>query len=55
MERMKANLQIFDWALTDDDNKRIDELPQRRINDGLDYTSSTGPFKSPEELWDGDV
>lgn len=29
-ERMKQNLDIFDWSLTKEDMEKIDQIPQRR-------------------------
>lgn len=29
-ERMRQNLEIFDWSLSEEDLKRISELPQRK-------------------------
>jgi len=40
-ERMKQNLEIFDWSLTKDDYEKIDEIKQSRI-------FSIGP----EDIWD---
>ncbi|KAJ0538881.1 putative D-galacturonate reductase [Helianthus annuus] len=30
VERMKQNLDIFDWSLTQEELKKIDQIPQRR-------------------------
>ncbi|XVF43911.1 hypothetical protein PTKIN_Ptkin02bG0079500 [Pterospermum kingtungense] len=54
-ERMKENLQIFDWALSSDDYNKIDEIQQRRLMAKLEMVSPYGPFKSLEELWDGEI
>ncbi|XP_068655364.1 non-functional NADPH-dependent codeinone reductase 2-like [Aristolochia californica] len=54
-ERMKKNLDIFDWRLSEDELRLIDEIPQHRIITGKEYTSEYGPFKSPEELWDDET
>ncbi|XP_059655981.1 non-functional NADPH-dependent codeinone reductase 2-like [Cornus florida] len=54
-ERMKQNLGIFDWALSEEESKRISEIPQGRACLGKDYTSTHGPFKTIEELWDGEL
>ncbi|EEF42265.1 non-functional NADPH-dependent codeinone reductase 2 [Ricinus communis] len=54
-ERMKENLDIFNWTLTEEESKRITEIPQRRGSSGEDYISDTGPFKTLEELWDGEI
>ncbi|KAI3454353.1 hypothetical protein Pfo_011016 [Paulownia fortunei] len=44
-ERMKENLQIFDWELTDE------EVWFR----GERFVSPEGQYKSLEELWDGEI
>ncbi|RZC73155.1 hypothetical protein C5167_048637 [Papaver somniferum] len=51
-ERMRENLKIFDWELTAEDLKKIDELPQSRVATAAFVVSETGPFKSLEEFWD---
>ncbi|KAK9277910.1 hypothetical protein L1049_027467 [Liquidambar formosana] len=54
-ERMKENLQIFDWELSEDELAKIKQIPQRRGFSGEGCISQEGPYKSLEELWDGDV
>ncbi|KAL7241882.1 hypothetical protein ACSBR1_014456 [Camellia fascicularis] len=54
-ERMKQNLEIFDWALSEEESKKISEIPQSRRVTGEEFTSATGPYKTPEELWDGEL
>ncbi|KAL5826848.1 hypothetical protein ACOSQ3_018687 [Xanthoceras sorbifolium] len=50
-KRMKENLEIFDWALTDEDYEKINQIPQHRLfND--DFVFPHGAFKNVEELWD---
>ncbi|XP_068654504.1 non-functional NADPH-dependent codeinone reductase 2-like [Aristolochia californica] len=51
-ERMKQNLDIFDWSLSEDELLLFDEIPQHRIVSGEDYISPYGPYKTLEELWD---
>lgn len=51
-ERLKQNLGIFDWELTDDDYDKINQIAQRRLIPSDFLISSHGPFKTPEELWD---
>ncbi|KAF8674858.1 hypothetical protein HU200_047990 [Digitaria exilis] len=52
--RMRENLDIFDWELTDDDRDKIDALPESRGNyDFLVHES--GPYKTAEEFWDGEI
>nr|AAR89809.1 reductase 1 [Hydrangea macrophylla]AAR89811.1 reductase 1 [Hydrangea macrophylla] len=54
-ERMQENLGIFDWELSDEDTKKIREIPQRRVHRGEEFISENGPFKSIEEFWDGEL
>lgn len=54
-ERMRQNLQIFDWELSKDESEKISLIPQRRMYRAERYVSENGPFKSLEELWDGDI
>ncbi|CAN6294038.1 unnamed protein product [Urochloa humidicola] len=52
--RMKENLDIFGWELSDDDRRRISDLPESRGNcDFLVHES--GPYKTVDELWDGEI
>ncbi|CAN6285021.1 unnamed protein product [Urochloa humidicola] len=53
--RMKENLDIVDWELTEEERQRISKIPQRKINQGRRYVSEHGPYKSLEELWDGEI
>ncbi|OMO72590.1 Aldo/keto reductase [Corchorus olitorius] len=39
-ERMKQNLEIFDWSLTQEESNKISQLPQRK---GLKVASAFGP------------
>lgn len=54
-ERMKQNLEIFNWALSKEESQKISEIPQSRACLGQDYTSVYGPFKTIEEVWDGEL
>ncbi|XP_062110416.1 non-functional NADPH-dependent codeinone reductase 2-like [Humulus lupulus] len=55
-ERLKENLDIFDWALTEDDLQKINLIPQNRFNVCEAFVSPDhGPYKSLEELWDGEI
>ncbi|KAG8500151.1 hypothetical protein CXB51_004493 [Gossypium anomalum] len=54
-ERMRENLHIFDWGLSLDDYKKFNEIKQRRLLPKLAMVSPNGPFKSLEELWDGEI
>lgn len=51
-ERMKQNLEIFNWKLSEEEAKKISEIQQSRGCLGLDYISPYGPYKTTKELWD---
>ncbi|KAG5063614.1 hypothetical protein JHK85_004797 [Glycine max] len=44
-DKMKQNLEIFDWSLTRDDHEKINQIPHIRINNG--------PVVFVANLWDG--
>ncbi|PON99053.1 Aldo/keto reductase, partial [Trema orientale] len=47
-DRLKENLEIFDWALSEDDTQKIKLIPQRRVN--------LGPSESLDQaIWDGEI
>ncbi|GJN12082.1 hypothetical protein PR202_ga30327 [Eleusine coracana subsp. coracana] len=54
-ERMKQNMDIFDWELNEDDKENIMQIPQRRACQGEYFVSPNGPYKSLQELWDGEI
>ncbi|KAL0318956.1 UNVERIFIED_CONTAM: protein REDOX 2 [Sesamum angustifolium] len=54
-ERMRQNLQIFDWELTDEEVAKMKQIPQQRANTGKAFVSPEGPYKTLEELWDGEI
>ncbi|OMO80034.1 Aldo/keto reductase [Corchorus olitorius] len=54
-ERMKENLQIFDWELSEEDYRKINGIKQQRLMPQPGMVSPHGPFKSLEELWDGEI
>ncbi|KAF8666058.1 hypothetical protein HU200_053764 [Digitaria exilis] len=54
-ERLKQNMELFDWELSEDDKAMIMQIPQRRACHGEFFVSPDGPYKSEEELWDGDI
>ena len=54
-ERMKQNLEIFDWELSQQESEKISQIPQSRMYRGEMFISEKGPYKSVEELWDGDI
>ncbi|KAE8730241.1 NADPH-dependent codeinone reductase 1-4 [Hibiscus syriacus] len=55
LNKMKSNLEIFNLSLSQDELRKIDDIPQTRICCGEDYISKYVPFKTKEELWDGEI
>ncbi|GLJ18628.1 hypothetical protein SUGI_0331960 [Cryptomeria japonica] len=54
--RIAENFQIFDWSLTLDDHGKISKLKQGKISTGQKFVNSTtSPYKTIEELWDGEI
>jgi len=52
--RMRENLGIFDWELTNEDHLKIGALPESRGN--YDFlVSESGPYKTAKDLWDGEI
>ncbi|KAK2367587.1 methylecgonone reductase [Trifolium repens] len=51
-ERMKANLEIFNWKLSEVDLEKIKMIPQYRAFKGERFISKNGPYKTAEDLWD---
>lgn len=54
-ERLKENLQIFDWALSEDELNKISVIPQHKMMLKEELISASGPYKSLDELWDGEL
>ncbi|XP_015893605.2 non-functional NADPH-dependent codeinone reductase 2 [Ziziphus jujuba] len=52
-DRLKENLDIFDWELTQEDLHKISQLPQKKVN--LDALGDGTNPKFLEELWDGEI
>ncbi|XP_058722621.1 methylecgonone reductase-like [Vicia villosa] len=50
-ERMKGNLEIFDWKLSEDDLENIKKIPQYRAFKGERFITKNGPYKTAEDLW----
>lgn len=48
-------MNIFDWALLKDDHDKINQIPQQRLQPKEQLVSANGPYKSLEELWDGEI
>ncbi|MCL7042663.1 hypothetical protein MKW94_002477 [Papaver nudicaule] len=56
-QRMKENMMIFNWELTEDELEKISKIPQSRGLPGDIFVSELegAPFKTVEEFWDGEV
>ncbi|KAI5352243.1 hypothetical protein L3X38_005134 [Prunus dulcis] len=54
-ERLKQNLQVFDWELSENDLHKINQIPQHKMVTRGELVSADGPYKSLEELWDGEI
>lgn len=54
-ERLKQNMELFDWELSVDDKEKIMGIPQRRACSAEFFLSPDGPYKTLEELWDGEI
>jgi 3''-deamino-3''-oxonicotianamine reductase len=51
-ERMKQNLEIFDWELTEEDRHKISQIPQKKVVNFDALFSPGGEFTSvdPAEM-----
>ncbi|KAL8138407.1 hypothetical protein V2J09_004408 [Rumex salicifolius] len=55
-ERIKQNLDIFDWSIPDDLVAQFLEVEQSRLVKGTSFVSETyGVYKTIEDLWDAEV
>ncbi|KAG2681444.1 hypothetical protein I3760_11G145000 [Carya illinoinensis] len=54
-ERMRENLDIFDWNLSADELQKISRIPQRKGFSGSVFVSDEGPYKSISDFWDGEI
>ncbi|XP_048139364.1 methylecgonone reductase-like [Rhodamnia argentea] len=55
-ERMKENLQILEWGLSEEDSENIElQIPQKRGCASDMSIFEEGPYRSLDELWDGDA
>ncbi|KAK1320423.1 Aldo-keto reductase family 4 member C9 [Acorus calamus] len=55
-ERIKANFDVFGWSIPEDLFAKFSEIEQRRlmVADFLVH-ETLSPYKSVEELWDGEI
>ncbi|KAJ7521778.1 hypothetical protein O6H91_19G067300 [Diphasiastrum complanatum] len=55
-KRVAENFEIFSWELSEDDINEISRIEQRRIGLADMFCNPTsGPYKTVQELWDGDL
>ncbi|KAK9090813.1 hypothetical protein Sjap_023990 [Stephania japonica] len=52
--RLEENVDIFDWNLTEEELKKIELVPQTRTTLS-DFVFADGPFKTVDDLWDGEM
>uniref|UniRef100_A0A1D1ZA43 Putative NAD(P)H-dependent oxidoreductase 1 n=1 Tax=Anthurium amnicola TaxID=1678845 RepID=A0A1D1ZA43_9ARAE len=53
--RIKENLDILEWELNEEERHKISLIPQRRSVLADIFCSSDGPYRSLEDLWDGEI
>ncbi|KAK1271668.1 Aldo-keto reductase family 4 member C9 [Acorus gramineus] len=54
--RMKENLDIFDWSIPEDLMDKLSDIKQERLIAGDFAVHETlSPYRSVEELWDGEI
>ncbi|KAK9091290.1 hypothetical protein Sjap_024467 [Stephania japonica] len=53
--RLEENVDIFDWNLTEEELKKIELVPQTRTSTLSDFVFADGPFKTVDDLWDGEM
>eukprot|EP00250_Pteridium_aquilinum_P012609 c20830_g1_i1 orf=149-1099(+) len=55
-KRMIENLEVFGWHLTDEDHQNISKIEQKKNVDGSFLCSPVfGPYKSIQDVWDGEI
>lgn len=56
-DRIASNIELFDFKISDDDLQEFDKIEQHRLMRGDDeFTNdTTSPYKTAEEIWDGDI
>ncbi|XP_074582901.1 NADPH-dependent aldo-keto reductase, chloroplastic-like [Curcuma longa] len=53
--RIKENIDLFSWCIPPDAFSRFAEIQQTRLLRGEFAVHPDGPYKSLEELWDGEI
>ncbi|CAN6807712.1 unnamed protein product [Brassica oleracea] len=54
--RIRANFEVFDWSIPDDLFARFSEIEEARLLNASFFVHETlSPYKSLEDLWDGEI
>lgn len=54
-ERIRSNLEVFDWSLSDEDMKALSSFNENTRQLGPKFfLSEEGPYKTADDVWDGD-
>lgn len=55
-ERIKSNLDVLDWSIPQDMMDQFEQIEQEKLLRGDFFTHETyGPYRSVEDLWDGEI
>ncbi|KAJ4891863.1 Aldo-keto reductase family 4 member C10 [Raphanus sativus] len=54
-DRIKQNFDVFSWSIPDDMLSMFSEIEQGRLVRGMSFVHETSPYKSLEQLWDGEI
>ncbi|XP_051226703.1 aldo-keto reductase family 4 member C10 [Lolium perenne] len=54
-ERIKQNLDVYDWSIPDDLLAKFSEIKQTRLQMGKFIVNKDSVYKTLEELWDGEI
>ncbi|KAK9807822.1 hypothetical protein WJX72_010273 [[Myrmecia] bisecta] len=55
-ERIRQNLDVLDWEIPQEDFQKLSSLQfQMRMLDGAECVKENGPYKSINDVWDGEV
>ncbi|KAG8078475.1 hypothetical protein GUJ93_ZPchr0007g3822 [Zizania palustris] len=54
-ERIKQNIDVYDWSIPDELLEKFSEIKQVRLLRGNFVVNSHSVYKTHEELWDGEI
>ncbi|KFK36675.1 hypothetical protein AALP_AA4G155100 [Arabis alpina] len=52
---IKQNFDVFDWSIRDDMLSKFSEIEQGRSVRGMSFVHETSPYKTLQQLWDGEI